>query len=101
MLLLLSSLAACDDARRVPTGPAVGRDAAGARYADGGTPSADAEALDGALSLDGGLDAGGPAADAQAGDASGRLDVGGLDAAGLDASASPDAAGAGDAGVTV
>lgn len=97
MLLVLSSLAACDDARRVPTGPAAGRDAAGPRDADGGAPGVDAGAplVDAAA-----LDAAGPSVDAQAIDASGGLDVGHLDAARLDASASPDA-GPADVGVTV
>lgn len=88
-------LAACDDVRRVPTGPAVARDAGMARDAADAAPSADADVVDDAAAPDAA-----EVGDAQPLDAR-SLDAGRLDAsAPLDASTAADAAGPVDAGPT-
>lgn len=92
----MACLGACDGARRVPTGPAVARDAsAGRDAADAGAAAVDADVLDGAAAPDAAGSADAHSLDAHS------LDAGHLDASTpLDASASPDAAGPADAGIT-
>lgn len=97
---LVLCLVACDGARRVPTGPAVARDASAGRDA---AAAVDADGLDGAAAPD----APGSTSDAQTLDAHAAVDAGVLDASGavdasgaLDASGAPDAATPGDAGIT-